>query len=167
MSHYSPPGAGSYLAHSRFTDPGTARRQSVVPDSDLEIGFQLPSEYFEHASSAWQAMRSSGDHYDPDRHAEEPQDGRSHIRSQSLSDFTSLLKHDLAGVDEPDQETAAFIRGQTYTATPAAELSDLDDLAALISAEPSVDELITFYITHERLRIRGAELDPYSFVFRG
>jgi hypothetical protein len=112
-------------------------------------------------------MRSSGDHYDPDRHAEEPQDGRSHIRSQSLSDFTSLLKHDLAGVDEPDQETAAFIRGQTYAATPAAELSDLDDLAALISAEPSVDELITFYITHERLRIRGAELDPYSFVFRG
>jgi len=30
-----------------------------------------------------------------------------------------------------------------------------------------VDELITFYAKHERLRIRGAELDPYSFVFRG
>ena len=45
--------------------------------------------------------------------------------------------------------------------------SDRDDLAALISEEPSVDELVTFYAKHERLCIRGLELNPYSFVFRG
>jgi hypothetical protein len=77
----------------------------------------------------------------------------------------SLLNHDLVGVDEPDDATAAFVRGQTYDATSQAGLSDLDELATLMSTEPAIEELVAFYPAHERLRMRGVEADPYSFVF--
>jgi len=143
-----------------------ANRSFLKAHSDLDVGFMLPPEHFEHAWVAWQRMRSAGDDYNPDRHAEEPQDGRSHIRSQLLSDFASLLNHDLIGIDEPDTETAAFIRGQSFDATSAEELSDLDELAAMMAAHPSVEELVAFYHAHPMLRMRGAEADRYSFVFR-
>ncbi|HEX5038901.1 MAG TPA: hypothetical protein VFW95_02050 [Candidatus Limnocylindria bacterium] len=143
-----------------------ANRSFLKAHSDLDVGFRLPAAHFEHAWVAWQEMRASGDDYVPDRHAEEPQDGRSHIRSQLLSDFASQLNHDLVGIDEPEAETAAFVRGQTYDATSEAELSDLDDLAALMSSDPIADELIAFYDGHERLRMGGVEADRYGFVFR-
>lgn len=144
-----------------------ANRSFLKAHSDLDVGFMLPPEHFEHAWVAWRRMRSAGDDYDPDRHAEEPQDGRSHIRSQLLSDFASLLNHDLAGIAEPDAETAAMLRGQTYDATSPQELGDLDDLAGLLSTGPSVEELVAFYRERKRLRIPAAEADPYSFVFNG
>jgi transglutaminase superfamily protein len=143
--------------------PLDANRSFLKAHSDLDVGFRLPPEHFEKAWEAWELMRAADD-YDPDRHAEEPQDGRSHIRSQLLSDFASLLNHDLAGMDEPDTETAAFVRGQSYEETTDPELTDLDDLAMLMETDPTIDQLVGFYRQHERLRMPGAEADPFSFV---
>jgi hypothetical protein len=108
-------------------------------------------------------MRSADD-YDPDRHAEEPQDGRSHLRSQLLSDFYSQLNHDLAGVDEPDDTTRRFVRERTCDEASAEELEALDELAALMAADPTTAELSGFYQSRDALRVAGVEADPFSFV---
>jgi hypothetical protein len=143
-----------------------ANRSFLKAFGDLDVGYELPEEHWEPAWMAWRDMRAD-DGYDPDRHAEDPQDGRSHIRSQLLSDFASLLNHDLAGLSEPDAATAAFVRARTYAETSEEERQDLDALAALLSTDPPVDELVAFHASHERLRIPAAEADPYSLVFSG
>jgi len=158
-----------WLCEVRDEDTGEwrlldANRSFLKAHSDLDVDYELPPEHFEFAWQAWQRMRADPA-YDPDRHAEEPQDGRSHIRSQLLSDFASLLNHDLAGFAEPDEETHAFVRGQSFDATAPEELADLDALADLLSTDPSVEQLADFHRTHPRLRIPAAETDSYSFAF--
>ena len=110
-------------------------------------------------------MRSTDD-FEPDQYAEEPQDGRSHIRSQLLWDFFSLLQHDLAGADEPSGEARKFIKDQAYAQTSAQELHELDLLASLLARDPPAGELAEFYLRSAPLRLKDAEKDRYSVVYR-
>ena len=132
--------------------------------SGLEVGFFPPPRYFEHAHDAWLRLRTDGS-IDPDRYAEEPQDGRSHIRSQLLSDFFSLLNHDVAGVDEPESADYAFLKRRSFDDLGDHELEALDALATLLSREPSAEELLEFYRATPVLRLSSAEGDPYSLVY--
>jgi hypothetical protein len=130
--------------------------------SNIDVGFRLPKEHFEHAFEAWKKMRRDP-HFLSDKYAEEPQDGRSHIRSQMLQDFFSLLNHDLAGYEFP-RETWSFIKGKKYEELTTKELDELDALASLVSQLPTVEELVAFYRRAETLRNETAETDPYSFI---
>ncbi|UCF67199.1 MAG: hypothetical protein JSV80_15695 [Acidobacteriota bacterium] len=144
--------------------------------SALEVGIHLPREYFEYAFEAWQRMRGS-ENFNPDQYAEWPQDGRSHIRSQLLWDFYSLLNHDIAGFDQqawPDDDTMSaereayvFIKERAFSELSAEELDELDRLALLLAREPTIDELVAFYGDSKTLRLVTAEKDPYSLVFDG
>jgi hypothetical protein len=134
--------------------------------SNIQVGYQLPEKHFEYAYEAWQKMRKGGD-CNPDQYAEEPQDGRSHIRSQMLWDYFSLLNHDLAGYDEPTQEALHFVKERMYDELSLLELEELDRLAALLSTGPTVEELVSFYRQSTTLRLENAKKDPYSFVFSG
>jgi hypothetical protein len=142
-----------------------ANKSFLKAHSNLEVGFHLPAAHFEYAFQAWKRMRSTAD-FDPEQYVEEPQDGRSHIRSQLLCDFYSLLNHDLAGIDDSD-ETLAFVKQQTYEASSSEELAALDALAELVDTDPSIGRLRAFYFANRPLRIGSAEADPYSFVFTG
>lgn len=131
--------------------------------SDIDVDFHLPKEYFEHAWEAWQRMRSA-DEFNPEQYAEEPQDGRSHIRSQLLWDFFSLLNHDIAGIDDPSDTVRHFIKGQTYEGTSSQEVRELDVLASLLAQNPPVKELVALYRSSPTLRIASMEQDRYSFT---
>jgi hypothetical protein len=142
-----------------------ANRSFLKAHSNLDVGFHLPARHFEYAFEAWKKMRSTVD-FDPEQYVEEPQDGRSHIRSQLLWDFYGLLNHDVAGINDSD-ETKAFVKERTYDAASSEELAALDALAELMSTDPSIDRLAAFYFANSPLRIRSAEADRYSFVFAG
>jgi hypothetical protein len=103
--------------------------------------------------------------FDPDRYSEDPQDGRSHIRSQVLSDFYSLLHHDVAGQGEPSSETWEFVKGRKYQKLSARELEELDRLASVMSEAPGVEQLLELYLRSPTLRLEAAEQDPYCFLF--
>ncbi len=109
-------------------------------------------------------MRNNAN-FNPNQYAEEPQDGRSHIRSQLLSDFFSLLNHDVVGVDEPSPNAQKFIKERNFEELSTGEAEELDELAGLPSGEHTVDKLIEFYRKSAKLRIKDAEEDPFSFVF--
>ena len=94
-------------------------------------------------------------------------DGRSHIRSQMLWDYFSLLNHDIAGFDEPTQGALHFVKKRTYEELSPLELEELDRLAALLSTGPTVEELASFYRQSTTLRLEDVEKDPYSFVLVG
>ncbi len=138
-----------------------ANRTFLAAHSNLDVGFQLPPEHFEHAAQAWRRLRSEG--VDPEQYEEEPQDGHSRIRTQLLWDFYGLLNYDLAGVGDSD-EARAFVTEQTYDGTPAEELAALDALAELLSEDPDLGELSDFYFATDLLRTASAETDPYSVV---
>lgn len=146
----------------RILDANTA---FLKAQSNIVTGFHLPAANFQHAHEAWQQMRSTDD-FEPDQYAEEPQDGRSHIRSQLLWDFFSLLQHDLAGTDEPSGETRKFIKDQAYAQTSPQELHELDLLASLLARDPQAGELAEFYLRFAPLRLKDAEKDRYSAVYR-
>ena len=131
--------------------------------SDIDITFHLPREHFEYAFEAWKRMRNENN-FNPDRYAEDPQDGRSHIRSQMLQDFFSLLNHDVAGWEGPQTNFSKFIKLKSYEDLSTQELKELDKLANLISADPEVDELAAFYQESTMPRIEFTESVPYSFV---
>ncbi len=130
--------------------------------SGITVPFALPSKYFIGASDAWKEMRTTAD-FDSDRYAEEPQDGRSHIRSQMLSDFFSLLNHDVAGQGE-SARSLSFIKERSYDDLSQSELKDLDRLAELLSGNPGVDDLLTFYHDSDTIALPDAEEDPYCFL---
>jgi hypothetical protein len=132
--------------------------------SGIEVGFHLPKKHFEYAYEAWKKMRSDKN-FNPDQYFEEPQDGRSHIRSQLLWDFFSLLNHDLAGYSTPKRSTYQFVKQKKYEDTSKEELEELDKLADLLSREPTRDELVAFYKSSKTLKLEAAEKDPYSFVY--
>ena len=132
--------------------------------SDIDVGFHLPSEHFEFAFEAWQKMRST-ENFNPDQYQEEPQDGRSHIRSQMLLDFYCLLNHDMAGFDDQSGDIMKFIKRKGYEDVSPGELDELDALAELIAQNPTKDELIEFYYKSNIIRLDVVAKDPYSFVF--
>jgi hypothetical protein len=130
--------------------------------SGIEVDVLLPRQYFQPAHEAWLAMRAD-ESFDPDRYGEEPQDGRSHIRSQLLWDYLSMLNHDIAGTgDEP--APAGFVKQRRYSDAGPDELAELDALARLLSRSPSADELAGFYLRSTFLSQSGAHADPHSFV---
>ena len=141
--------------------------------SDIDVGFHLPRRHFEFAWEAWQKMRSATD-FNPDRYTEYPQDGRSHIRSQLLWDFYSLLNHDIAGYDNnawpdddsttPERQTYAFVKETEYEKLSPEDLAQLDELAVLLARDPGIEELVAFYRDHPGLHIPTIGADPYSFV---
>lgn len=145
----------------------------LAASSGLDVGYHLPREHFEYAWEAWRTMRTAED-FDPDRYAEWPQDGRSHIRSQLLWDFFSLLNHDIAGYDttswKGDDSTAAerrayaFVKERSFEELSEQELAELDRLAELLAGEPTREELVAFYRETPTLRLETADSDPYSFV---
>lgn len=133
--------------------------------SDIDVDFHLPRRYFEYSCEAWQKIRGSTS-FNPDQYAEDRQDGRSHIRSQLLWDYFSLLNHDIAGYDETTEDTLDFVKKRKYEEISAQETQDLDALAKLLSQDPNVDELTKFYHKSATLTIESAEKDHYSFVFK-
>ncbi len=133
--------------------------------SGLDVGYQLPAEHFQFAFEAWKEMRGT-ERFNPDQYAEGRQDGRSHIRSQLLLDFYSLLNHDMAGFDDQSGAAMEFIKMETYQDASNQELKELDMLADLLSQNPTPEEIVAFYETSDTLRLEAAESDPYSFVFK-
>src|SRR5262249_23777585 len=131
---------------------------------DLNVSSHLPRQHFEYAHEAWTRMRASPATYEPDQHAEVPQDGRSHIRSQLLSDFYSLLQHDVLGIAEPSEAIWPWLKQAPYEQLSADELGELDRLADLLAQSPSVDDLVALYAAVPTLRQRSAEGDPYSLL---
>lgn len=132
--------------------------------SGIEVGFHLPKHHFEYAHEAWKKMRNDRN-FNPDQYFEDTQDGRSHIRSQLLWDFYSLLNHDLAGYGAPTRSTYGFVKQKRYEETSEEELEELDRLAVLLSKQPGKDEVIAFYHNCKILRLKAVEKDPYSFVY--
>jgi hypothetical protein len=141
-----------------------ANNTFLEASSDIDVGFHLPKKHYEFAYEAWQKMRSTED-FNPDQYAEWPQDGRSHIRSQMLLDFYSLLNHDMAGFDDQSGDVMKFIKKKKYEDVSTGELEELDALAQLLAKNPAKEELIDFYFKCKTLRIESAEKDRYSFVF--
>lgn len=150
-----------------------ADRDFLKAHSDIDVGYNLPSEYFEYAHTAWRRMRSDST-FNPDQYAEWPQDGRSHIRSQLLWDFYSLLNHDIAGMDKsdgsaadstsPEQEDYSFVKEKSFDDLQESDLVELDSLATLLSGEFTIQDLVSFYHRHSGLRLTGVEADSFSFV---
>ncbi|MDH3215508.1 MAG: hypothetical protein OEN01_04345 [Candidatus Krumholzibacteria bacterium] len=140
--------------------------------SDIDVGFNLPRRHFEYAFESWKKMRNIDD-FNPDQYAEWPQDGRSHIRSQLLWDFYSLLNHDIAGYDKtkwsPQDSISAehrvyrFVKERTFEKLTAQEIDELDSLAELLSHDPTIDQLVDFYRKSTSLQIATIDTDPYSF----
>jgi excinuclease ABC subunit A len=131
--------------------------------SNLEVDYELPRIYFEYAHEAWLSMRANPE-YNPNKHFEYPLDGRSHIRSQLLNDFYSLLNHDISCYSNIDIPSKEFIKKRTYDELTETELFELDELADLLSQNPSIDTLIQFYNKSQTLQIKSAILDSFSFV---
>lgn len=153
-----------------YWDPG--RRKWTLLDanntfleahSGIRTGFRLSPRYFEHAAEAWRRMRRTPE-FNPDRYFEDPQDGRSHIRSQLLWDFFSLLNHDIAGIDEPSGQSMHFIRKRKYNEMKAAELLELDKMASLMSRDATVRQLAEFYRVSPTLGVVAAKKDSYCFA---
>lgn len=121
--------------------------------------------HFEYAADAWKRMRR-GDNVYSEVAEEGPGDYRSRLRRQLLRDFASLLNHDLAGCDAASEEARKFVEERAYSDLSNRELHELDRLAELLSSDPGVEELVTFYRKSPTLRMESAENDPYSYVFR-
>ncbi len=132
--------------------------------SGIDVGFHLPREHYEFAFEAWHKMRNTED-FNPDQYQEDPQDGRSHIRSQMLLDFYCLLNHDMVGFNDQSGKAMEFIKGKRYEDTSPDELEELDALSEFMAQAPTMDELKEFYYKSNTLRLEAAEKDPYSFVF--
>ncbi len=141
-----------------------ANNTFLEASSNIKVGFHLPKTYYEYAHESWKKMRSKTN-FNPDQYAEWPQDGRSHIRSQLLSDFFSLLNHDAVGFNPLSGDAKKFIKEKKYEEVSTKELEELDRLANLLSKEPAKDELVAFYRNSKTLRIKSVEKDPYCFLF--
>jgi hypothetical protein len=153
-----------YFQHVRSSDEHVVDFWASLAHGNVETGCRLPAGYFEYAHQAWRRLRS-GSGVDPRQHAEDPQDGWSHIRSQLLSDFYSLLRHDVAGAGDPASASWQFLKGLTYAAAAAPELDHLDQLAGLLARDAALPELTAFY-WRSRLRLAEAEADPCCAVYR-
>lgn len=140
-----------------------ANKDFLRLSSNIEVDYELPKDYYEFAHEAWLSMRADSD-YNPDKHNEYPQDGRSHIRSQLLADFYSLLNHDISPYSNIDIPSREFVKKRTFDELSESELIELDKLANLLSQNPPINKLIEFHRNSETLKINSALLDSYSFV---
>lgn len=140
-----------------------ANKDFLKLSSQIEVDYELSKNYFEYAHEAWLAMRSNRD-YNPQMHEEYPQDGRSHIRSQLLVDFYNLLNHDLSCYSDIDLSSRQFIKERTYEELTEDEILELDALARVLSKNPSISQLVTFYNESKTLQIKSAKMDEFSFV---
>ncbi len=140
-----------------------ANKDFLKLSSKIEVDYELPKKYFEYAYEAWMSMRANSK-YNPDMHAEYPQDGRSHIRSQLLVDFYNLLNHDISCYSNIDLPSKEFVKQKTYEELSNQELSELDALANLLSKNPPTNQLIKFYNESKTLKINSAQMDSFSFV---
>ncbi len=140
-----------------------ANRSFLKAHSGLEVPYRLSGTYFEPAWEAWQRVRTVKD-YNPDQHAEESTEGRSHVRLQLMMDFYALLNHDAAGAQGPWPEAATLPVPPVSAAFGRDELTALDELALLLSSQPSPDALKKFYRSRRRFWYSDVETDGYSFV---
>lgn len=165
-----------WVTEYRDAETGSWRVLDIRPEYlwsyGLEVDYHLPDAYFEFAWEAWQTINDPG--FQNDAYSEGGLDGRSHIRYQMLLDFYSLLNHEIPGVFDdrghslPAGETNPvlnFIRKPCAGLSPE-EINELNALAALLSRQPSVDEMLEFYERSETLKIETMLQDPYSFVSR-
>jgi hypothetical protein len=136
----------------------SAKKPRLAADTKIE-------RRFEYAADAWKRMRR-GERVFSDEYEDGPVDPRSHVRSQLLWDFASLLNHDLAGCEEDSTESRKFLEGRLYSELSSRELQELDQLADLLTRDPAIEELVEFYRKSPSLRIESAENDPYSYVYR-
>jgi len=132
--------------------------------SNLDVGFYLPKHYFEYASEAWIQMRSTHN-FNPKRYEEDPQDGQSHIRTQLLRDYFSLLSYDLPGFGEEEPSNYKFIHEKNYNDLTSKELMELDKLAKLLKQDPPINDLVEFYLNSKTIKLKHIDNDPYNFVF--
>ena len=132
--------------------------------SNIDVEYNLSSHYYEFSFESWKRMRNDPT-FDPDQYVEEPQDGRSHIRTFLLLDFFSLLNHEVAGKYTTHSEDAEFIKGKKYDELNSNELEELDQLANLLSTQPDPKTLIEFYKNSETLKLHEGKDDRYSFLF--
>jgi len=154
----------------RILDANTAFLDAM---SGIKVTYHLPRRHFEYAFESWMKMRTDPG-FNPDQYAEWPQDGYSHIRSQLLWDFYSLLNHDIAGYDNSqwpeegeltdERRTYAFVKERQWEDLSPSELHELDALAELLATDPSIDELVSFYRSSPALQFASIEADPYSFL---
>ena len=61
-------------------------------------------------------------------------------------DFFSLLNHDVAGKGNSLPDDLKLVKEKDYTDLTDDEIKELDDLADLLSTDPSIIDLITFYV---------------------
>ena len=110
-------------------------------------------------------MRDNPD-FNDGRYAEPPQTGRSHIRSQMLSDFFSLLNHDLEYWRDLSLELygLSFVEQRSYDELSDTELEELDKLAVVMSGNPSINELVRFYLEAGTMQSSGLDQGSYCFV---
>ena len=139
----------------------------ALPDDPLAICAVARAQTVHHNLLLWFGVPREGWSSLPKVSVEDPQDGRSHVRSQPLFDFFSLLNHDVAAIDEPDGADYALVKLRTFDELTDEELDALDALAALLSVDPPAAELIAFYRATGSLALRSAELDSYSLVHTG
>lgn len=140
-----------------------ANNTFLFAHSNIKIGYHLPNKYFEYAFEAWKNMRVNQT-FNPDQYSEEPKDGRSHIRTQLLYDFFSLLNHDIAG-EGSLKDDLRFIKEVKFEEISNDELKELDFIADLLSSNPSKEQLVACYKNSNTIKLKGAEQDIYSFVF--
>ena len=130
---------------------------------NIDVCLFLAKEYFEYAHEAWLQIRNNPD-INPDRYMEEPQDGFSHIRSQMLFDFYSLLNFESAGLMTEEDELLDFIKSKKFIELTDKELTTLDNMAKLLSSNPSIESLVSFYHQNPELKFDVISKDLYSFV---
>ena len=130
---------------------------------NIEVTLFLDKEYFEYAHEAWLQIRNYPN-INPDRYMEEPQDGFSHIRSQMLFDYYSLLNFESAGLMANEKELLEFIKKREFSELTDKELITLDNMAQLLSSNPSIEELISFYRQNPVIQFDVISNDLYSFI---
>jgi len=136
--------------------------KTEYPESyGIEVDKHLDEAYFEYAWESWLKMKEpdfnhlqySGDTWDGD--------GRSHIRQQLLLDYYSLLNHEAAVIGS--EAARSFVK-KSFSAINKKEMQELEQLADLMSQDPTVSRLVEFYQTSETIKLRSLEENPYSFV---
>lgn len=125
-------------------------------------------ENFEYAWQVWK--RINNEDFAPSAYAEGDLDAKSHVRFQLLMDFYSLLNHDGPGLFDSngkyldDNDERRFLK-KAYDDLTIEEITELDNLAFLLSNNPTVDQLINFYFNNTTLKIASIETDEYSFIY--
>lgn len=145
-------------------------RPEYLQAHGYEVDYHIKEkENFEYAWQVWK--RRNDEDFEESAYAERGWSARTHIRYQLLMDFYSLLNHDGPGIFESNGKQTdqndnwrAYME-KNYDELTTDELTELDNLAELISKNPSVDQLIDFYNNCKTMKINSIEEDKYSFIY--